>query len=283
MNNIKTFLLIVSFALMAMGSHAQVSLTEGGKAYTENFNTWNKSSFPSTWEDNKTIPNWYACDNPGSAPMVQNLMANSNASGAIHAYGNSNSDRSLGLFLIGSNGRLFVGLRMKNNTGKTISSFKISYRGEQWISHSREIASSESYPYTRLGFRYYKGATATAPNYASPTDVSALDFVALKTSASIAELDGNASGNYKTVSGTVTVSGGLAAGQEIMFIWWRYAAASTPALSIDDLSITPIIEGEGYVTPQNMSLDLGESYVGQTPKDSGSNTERLGNLECWIC
>lgn len=214
------FLLFVTFVLKG-----QVSITSLPQTYTQNFNNLS-STAQTSWTDNSTttLPYWYI------SPTITQLATSTgtNTSGAVLNLGvagtNLVTDRSLGCLQSGGTAQYF-GVRLKNNSSTAISSFDISFTGEQW---RQNTAGS-------LIFEYKVGTTVTSVSGTTGwTAATVFDFAALKIGTATS-LDGNDPANRTNISNTLTVS--VPAGSEIMFRWSR-TSNSSPILAIDDLSIT---------------------------------------------
>jgi len=232
-------IMIAVLSTMAEVGWGQVSITQFETAYNQDFNSLANTKTDNAWTDNSTISGWYS-------NRTEYIADNgSSTTGGLHSYGSADaSERALG-GLSSSSASPAFGIRLVNNTGNTITSFNISYKGEQW----RQTANSHT-----LVFSYQVDATGIESG--TWTSFSDLDFTALKTGTSSA-LDGNAEGNYQNVSSNVIIE--VPNGHEIWFRWLK-TGTNSPGLAIDDLSITayeikvPTIS----VNPSSLS---GFSYV----------------------
>ncbi|MGL2965194.1 T9SS sorting signal type C domain-containing protein [Flavobacterium sp. XGLA_31] len=215
------FLLLVLGILFfqSTASYGQVSINAVATAYTQNFDALATTGTANTWTDNTTILGWYA------NRTTYRADAGTSTTGALYSYGTgTNSDRALGMLTSGTAPTTtYMGGRYLNNTGVSVSSFDITYRGEQW----RQNTTTQS-----LVFEYQVGATALTGG--TWTAVSALDFAAINIGTAGA-LDGNAVGNYAVKTATITVT--VANGQEIWFRWTKTGTTSH-GLAIDDVSVT---------------------------------------------
>ncbi len=220
-NKIFTFFIILPlflFGFINVGL-GQISLTTVGAAYTQNFDTLANSGSSNTWTDNSTIAGWY------TNRTVYIGDNGAGITGGLISYGSaSNTERSLGALTSGSVTTIYIGVRLTNNTGTSLSSFDISYKGEQW----RQTANAQ-----KLVFEYQIGATSLTTG--TWTAITALDFTAPKTGTAGA-LDGNVYGNYSNLSSTINAA--VANGQEIWFRWTKTGTTS-PGLGVDDFSVTP--------------------------------------------
>jgi len=232
-------IMIAVLSTMVGVGWGQVSITQFETAYNQDFNSLANTKTDNAWTDNSTISGWYS-------NRTEYIADNgSSTTGGLHSYGSADaSERALG-GLSSSSASPAFGIRLVNNTGNTITSFNISYKGEQW----RQTANSHT-----LVFSYQVDATGIESG--TWTSFSDLDFTALKTGTSSA-LDGNAEGNYQNVSSNVIIE--VPNGHEIWFRWLK-TGTNSPGLAIDDLSITayeikvPTIS----VNPSSLS---GFSYV----------------------
>jgi hypothetical protein len=233
---LKTLLLSL-FISTGLWTHAQISLTSFTTPYTENFNTLAQSGASNVWTDNSTIAGWY------TNRTIYIGDAGSSTTGALYSYGSaSNSDRALGALTSGTTGTVNEGVRLVNNTGVALSGLTISFKGEQW----RQTANTQ-----KLVFDYQVGATSLTSG--TWTTNTAFDFTTLKTGTAGA-LDGNASGDFSNISGTLTVS--VANGQEI-WLRWTKTGTTSPGLALDDISITPIV-----ATPTTSSITPASTSAG---------------------
>jgi hypothetical protein len=248
----KTFLLFILALGMSYLGWGQVSLTTLGSAYTQDFNTLAITGTTNTWTDNSTIAGWY------SDRVIYIGDNGSNTTGGLHSYGTtSTTERALGSLSSGSASPLFA-VRLINNTGGDVTSFAISYKGEQW----RQTINAYI-----LVFEYQVGATSISSG--TWTAFTALNFTALKTGTA-GPLDGNASGNYATISSTIGTT--VSNGQEIWLRWSR-TGSSSPGLGVDDFSVTPlapVITNYYSASSGSGNLELTTSW-GTNTNGTGSN------------
>ena len=113
-------------------AEAQISLTTLGGPATQNFDALPVSGSV-IWANSSTVAGWYHARTGTGTTIVAN-NGSSNA-GNLYSYGTGTAtDRALGSLGSGNAavGNLFWGIRLQNNTGATITSFDVSYTGEQW-------------------------------------------------------------------------------------------------------------------------------------------------------
>jgi hypothetical protein len=221
-------ILSMGFLLMPPSASGQVVLTNLGVPVSENFNilanTGTSSLMPLGWafDEAGTLANGLYTAGTGSSNV-----------GDTYSFGSAGSiERALGSILSGSLTPQF-GAAFLNNTGSTITSFTISYTGEQWRLGTTGRAD-------RLDFQF--STSATLANFLTTgtySDFNALDFNSPNTLGTVGALDGNSAGNRTALT---TVMSGLNVPQGAnFFIRWQDfdATGADDGLGIDDFSITP--------------------------------------------
>jgi uncharacterized protein YdeI (BOF family) len=226
----KTFFLLLF--LLPMMVKAQVALTTNTSTYSQNFDALITTG-TATWEDNKTIINWYAARSVAGVVTLRSNNGTGN-SGGLQSFGTT-TDRAIGGIGSGSNGTNAFGLRLKNSSGATLSSVTISYNGEQWRNGGNVNAN-------KLAFSYSISSTAFTAVSINPTDssyvgVSNLDFTSPIVGATAAALDGNLAANRTAIS--YTISGiNFPDGSEMMIRWFDADdVGSDHGIGIDDLVV----------------------------------------------
>lgn len=159
----------------------------------------------------------------------------------VYSFGSdSNSDRALGTWQAGATRGTsvtpYIGARLKNSTGDLIKYLYIRFQGEQWRRAAGDTTAD------RLNFQYSTNATSLTDGAATWVDFDALDFSSPVTTATVASLDGNASGNNAQVSAWIETLNLAADGH----LWIRWLDDNSnpvsDALAIDDLLIgVPVI------------------------------------------
>ena len=247
-------------AVFAPCAYAQVSLTALDAPYTQNFDTL-LASGTVAWTNNSTLSGWYhARTGTGS-----NLVANDGASNAgnLYSYGTgSATERALGSVGSGNAaiGNLFWGVRLKNNTGSTITSLDVAYNGEQWRNGG---ATAHTVAFSYLAGNPVTGTLTEFQN--AGTAVTTLDFTSPITGGTAGALNGNLAANRSALS--ATISGlNIANGAEIMLRWSDPDhGGADHGLSIDDFTVTP--RGSG---PQPLSINVGNASGNEG--NSGTST-----------
>lgn len=249
---------------------SQASFTVMGTPYVQNFNSLpnvTDGADLATWTNDVTLPGWYVDENgTGGAscnatscndrPSIEASYTTINNSGNAYIYA-SGADRSLGSRAAGSTATIYYGVRIENNTGTTITSLYVDYYGEQW-----SIAENGSNVNTNT-FAYQVGTTMTSLSAGSWTNVAALDFTQVWTSAQSAglggtacggssnqclALDGNNAANQRHIQGCISVT--IPAGDDIMLRWTdNDNGANDHHLQIDDVTVYPFDVSCAIVLP----------------------------------
>ncbi|MCU0317655.1 MAG: PEP-CTERM sorting domain-containing protein [Fimbriimonadaceae bacterium] len=201
-------------------AQAQVGFTG---LYTQNFDTLITTSSSSIsgnlipgsgmtgWETNRT--------------SIIAGTGSSNA-GGLYSFGTGTStERALGSVTSGSTGPIHFGVRLRNDSGVTLTTLQISFSGEQWRIGGNAIQS--------LVFAYKLNPVTISESGYIPN--SSFDFVGPRTGAAAA-IDGNLALNRAVVSGTLNISGGWEAGDELMLRWTK-DGTNSHGLALDDVKL----------------------------------------------
>jgi hypothetical protein len=196
--------------------------------YSQDFNSLAASgtsaSRPAGWALRETGPS-------GNNDGMYTAANGSNNAGNTYSFGTTSvTDRSFGTLqsntLIPLIGGLFI-----NNTGATITSLAITYKGEQWRLGGLNRTD-------RLDFQLNLNTTSLIAG--TWTDIDGLDFIAPHSTGAISQLDGNATGNYTVY--TYTISGlSIPDGTPFGIRWKDYDLTSTEGedgLGVDDFTMT---------------------------------------------
>lgn len=217
---------------------SQFSIDALNTNYSENFNGLISTS-SATWTDNSTVAGWYAATtvNPNTnyyANTGTTTTARLNSFGVTgtnplseRALGHSTSNAYTGAVGVGYN---YLGWRLLNNTGSTITSITITYTGEQW----RRMDNVNTQEMT---VEYRTSSTVTSLTTGTWTTIPALTFTSPQTGATALTLDGNATAN-RVANITSTVSVLVYPGEEIMLRWSDINDANNDHfLAIDDVTV----------------------------------------------
>jgi hypothetical protein len=225
-----------------------VDVTGFGSAntYTQNFNTLFRTSGSTS---NALPAGWGFAETGDLANGTYAVSTGSTGVGDTYSFGASTSvngaaDRALGAVQNTSAGTSLaatLGVAFRNQTGSPIDGFTIQYQGEQWRNGNSARADAD-----RLDFQYVTttGTPAASLISGTYTTVAALSFSSPKYNTAPAPgaavtLDGNAAGNFQTVSAFLPVH--LDAGATIYLRWVDFdVSGNDDGLGIDDFQITAV-------------------------------------------
>jgi len=239
MPKINYLLVTVALFFSSMGM-SQTNVNTIGTAVQENFNSLPSSGSAASWSQNSTVSGWYAYETDPYRVAVS-YIADSGASntGRVYSYGRAgSSERALGSLGSGSTDSIVYGWRLKNNTGKAITSINVSYTGEQW----RRGANTAT---NKLAFFYKVASSITSidsleiKNLSSSSyvSISSLDFTSPSVGAAFSITNGNDNAFQTKFNQDITVN--IPIGYEIMIMWFDDDDASNDhGLAIDDISVT---------------------------------------------
>jgi len=243
---------IAAFAIIGLvtgTAGAAISITNLTQGYTQNFDT---APIPVgtrdawTWTDDSTFEGWYrrANVNNGTQTPDPDLLdytskgAGVTIDGFYNAHNGTNPDAAVGFLVDGNSGGLkkgSVGIIFTNETGSTIGSFDVSYRGEQWYRSTFD---------TTLKFQWivtnsFADINSDIDRAGAPwNDSGALDWYA-PTNATAGWLNGQLLANGTNLSTTVNNNVNLAPGQ-VLILRWRIPESGSQenGLFIDDVVVT---------------------------------------------
>ncbi len=265
----KLFSLIMVLALMLValpiqsafalgGGSGSVSLAALGTAYTQNFDTLANTGTT----NNLTINGWYL-NETGSSGSNNGQYAGGTGSGTagdVYSFGAaSNTERAFGGLLSGTLNPT-IGAQFTNNTGSTITSLDISYKGEMWRAGVLNRGTAD-----RLDFQL--SANAASLTTGVWVDYNSLDYSSSNINATAGALNGNSVGNQTAVSFSITGLN-IPAGASFWIRWndSDIAPGADDGLAVDDFSITP----NTSVVPPNLTISdvsINEGNAGTTSFD----------------
>jgi len=221
-----------------------------GAVYTQDFNT-----LASAGGSTITPTGWLFSESGTNANASYNTGNGGGNGGDTYSFGTDASDRAFGGLRSGSLTPT-VGAKVQNNTGATISSLQIAYRGEQW-----RLGSTGRND--RLDFQISLNATSLTTG--TWTDIDGLDFIGPLSSGGTGAKDGNDPTNYQEY--TFTINGLSIPAGNVFYIRWldQDAAGADDGLAIDDFSLAP-----GCTPPSNQPTLL--NLVPSLTSISGSFT-----------
>ena len=258
--------LSLMFMLSFVVGWGQVTFTSGaGMTQTQNFDGLPTNVTNNYINTSRIGQNWYWY-NSNTATQVQlltgNIVAGTNTTSTAHGMYNcaasaTSTDRAVGAVASGS-GAHRLGVNLINNTGNTVAGFDLSFRVEKYRNGSSSAVTE------RVLFEYSTDATSLSTG--NWTAVSTLDLVEpnnANTDVSVG-IDGNATGNFAGVSGSIT---GLSLNNSNgIWIRWRDtdATGTDALLALDDVSITAL--------PNNFTVTYNDNFStrGTAPTDAFS-------------
>lgn len=236
----KILLPLFFLSIFPFSVNAQVVLSSMGNSVSQSFDTLASSPIGADiqFQNNSTLIGWYL-----SRPTYWAGSGTATA-GTVFSFGIStnSAERALGSLAVNSTGTIYYGMRLRNETGQTVTSLDVSFVGEQWRKANNSAIQ-------KLVFGYRQGVNLIDLTGAY-TPVTALDFASPVFSATTGTaLDGNLAANRSLVLATINVS--IPPGEEIMLRWADANDLNEDhGLAIDDVTVTP----RGSVVPSIASV-----------------------------
>ncbi len=241
---LKRLLGLCALAVAALAGSAQGAVAYGvsGSTYLQNFDSLptaaTESAIVGGWVDDTTLAGWFS-----NQTTLFRVGAGGVSNGSLYSYGTlASTERALGSLGGGTgaagtgtpyNG-LAYGVAFVNTTGQTLTSFSLTFTGEQWRNGGNATAHKLTFGYQTFSGSLPAGFI-TAGGY---TGDALLDFTGPIALATAAALDGNAAAN-RIAGITDTVALTWAPGDTLVLRWDdRNDAGSDHGLAIDDLSFT---------------------------------------------
>lgn len=278
-------LLSLTFILVITGVkvQAQFSIAAGSTNYTQDFNTLTSG----TWTDNSTLTGWYARTDATASITSYGANTGSTTTAGLYAFGvagvNPLSDRAIGYAPTNAytgasgTGKGYIGWRLKNNTGSTITSVTVTWTGEQWR--------KDNFAGQTLKLFYQTGVTVADLTSGSWTDCSSV-FTSPQINQTAAAIDGNAAANRVAgISVTITVT--IPAGNEIMLRWEDLNdSGNDHYMAIDDVTVNAALaspapeinlkQGSTNI-PSGGSFGFGTIVTGSSSAVTTFTIENTGN------
>ncbi len=239
MKTIRSLQISISTAVLALTCFAADAVTPisfTGTDYVENFDSLPSAGENPTFSgfgpfDVPSLAGWSFTKYTGnSSDALFRINNGSSPSGSLYNYGTTESpDRALGALASGSGSYRF-GATLVNNTGAALTTFTLSYAGEQW----RYGGSGEDQ--TPFAFEY----ALNAPDIGSGTYFSStnLDLTPSVSAGPSGALDGNLAANRTAISGST--SGIFWQPGETLTLRWTDInnAGFDDGLGVDDLTFS---------------------------------------------
>ena len=280
---------------------AQISYT--GSPYVQNFDSLASSGSAAPFVDNTTIPGWYVenhdtgyatGDVTGALLFAGSRQAQSDNytpgtgssnTGALYSFGvagvNGVEDRALGAIGSGTPDDFFIGMAVKNDTGLPLSSFTVTYDGEQWRLAGNATQRAETvYAFYRIGGTAFDGTGTWTP-------LTALDFTSpnVSASASGSALDGNASGN-RVEGRTATVSAPVQPGDIVWILWMDIDhGGSDHGMALDNVQFTATTATAGAPVISSSTSATGaanSAFVYQIVASGSPSSYGASDLPAWL-
>ena len=213
--------------------------------------------FPEGWADDATsnadhvsAPGWHLWHQTTLAASAggnhQTRYGNGGlgTSGSFYLYALASTDfaeKSVGIVsadgIQGSGGRAYIGLQLTNDTAETLTSFTITYDGEQWRNGSTSGL--------RDGFDFQYSTAKTDANWTDSSDYSGIadSFLSPVDTATVGGLDGNLAANrIANITHTFTDIQWLP-GTELWIRWRdRNLTGSDDGIAIDNVRFSAVPE-----------------------------------------
>lgn len=222
---------------------AQYQVTTLGAAVVENFNGMQVPTGTITAVNFNAALGGTTQGQRNAAWVLTSLVGRGNDNGGGSpgggwtAYANVNSSTDKALGMLGNSGAAYNGTNIANSTatfanasGSTVTSFVLSYSGEQWRANSG--LGSITVQYSVNGGTFTDLSTSTFNlNIVNATNIA-------NTTTLAGALNGDASGNRTTALGATVTGLSLANGQNIQFRFLFSVGTNSKAVAIDDVSVT---------------------------------------------
>ncbi len=214
----KKIALLLAACSFGLAAQAQISITTSSLSYDQTFDGLDTTAYVgSGFHGSTNLPaGWQIFEHGSSTTRNGNDYVGDygySNSGDTYSYGSQGSnERALGSISSGSVSTNY-GVVFVNNTGSTITSFIVRYRGEQWRMGRTGRTNLDS-----LLFYYSDSATSVADTIPSKWTLdTALSLFTPNMGATGGPLNGNASGN--NVIRTDTINLNLANGDTLVLGW----------------------------------------------------------------
>ncbi len=262
-----TKILVACLLFFSSLTKAQFNIAAGSTTYSQDFNTLTSG----TWTDNTTLTGWYAKTDATSSITAYVANTGSSTTAGLNAFGvagtNALTDRAIGYSPSNAytgtagTGKGYIGWRLKNNTGSTITSLNVIWSGEQW---RRDNATAQN-----LVLSYQKGTTVTDLTAGTWTTTTST-FTSPQLSATALVLDGNTPAN-RTSGITISISVTINAGEEIMLRWEDLNdSGNDHFLAVDDVSVSAVISS-AITSAQDGLWTSTSTWVGGSVPTSSDN------------
>jgi hypothetical protein len=264
-STMKRIVLLLTACSAFFSGFAQVSITSGTLLYTQNFDNLDTVSYSTSAPGSTNLPTgWSIFEYGTSTTRVNNGYVGDNGgsnTGDTYSYGSYGStERALGSVGSGSLQSNY-GVKFVNNTGASITSVTIRYRGEQWRLGQASRSNLDS-----LRFLYSTTASDVSDTAASKWTLdNNLTFTTPNmTAATAGALDGNLSTNTTTKMGTLTTT--IANGGTFVIRWFDpNVLGSDDGLAVDSVYVLFTLGGPAGSKPSLISHTPASNATGVSP------------------
>lgn len=201
---------VATLAVAGLAAGAQAALSFTGVTYTQNFDSLLNTGTANPWAADSTLPGWFARRALPTAPAEWAAYRSDNgATGSIYSFGSTGStERAFGSVSSGTPGTINFALVLQNNTADVMTSFDLSFVGEQWRMGGNTattipgLAQSLTFDFKTVATFAVAEVDSVATGY---TALPALDFASPQFTTSLAAtsavvLDGNLPANQASLS-----------------------------------------------------------------------------------
>jgi hypothetical protein len=254
---------LIALCLLPMALAAQINITTSGNS-SQNFDALLNTGSVNTWNDNSTIPNYFA-QRSGFGTTYQ-AGTGSSTVGNLYSFGSSGSnERALGS--VGSDNtsalNFAYGVLLQNNSGFVLDQLSVSYTLEQWRNGGNTTPDEVTV--------WYK-ISASAISNLSPGDNTGWTQITVLTTASpintgtAGALDGNLAVNQASLSNISIPNLSVPNGHFMMIKWEDINhSGNDDGLGIDNVDIA-------WTIGCNTSSSLTETACNSYTVPSGDET-----------
>ncbi len=267
---------LIALCFLPLALSAQINITTSGNS-TQNFNSLLNTGSVNTWNDNSTIPNYFA-QRSGFGTTYQ-AGTGSSTVGNLYSFGSSgSSERALGS--VGSDNtsalNFAYGVLLQNNSGFNLNQLAVSYTLEQWRN-----AGNTTPDEVTVWYKISSGAISNLTPGANVgwTQITALTSASPINTAATGALDGNLTANQAVLS-NISIPNLLVPNGHFIMIKWEDInhAGNDDGLGIDDVSLTWTV---GCSTSSSITETACNSYTvpsgDETYTASGTYTDTIPN------
>ena len=227
---------IIALCLLPMALSAQINITTSGNS-TQNFDALLTTGSVNTWNDNSTIPNYFA-QRSGFGTTYQ-AGTGSSTVGNLYSFGSTGStERALGS--VGSDNtsalNFSYGVLLQNNSGFNLNQLAVSYTLEQWRNAGNTTPDEVTV--------WYKISASPISNLSPGDNTGWIQITALTTASPIntstaGALDGNLAVNQASLSNISIPNLSVPNGHYMMIKWEDINhPGNDDGLGIDNVDIT---------------------------------------------